>query len=129
MREVKFRGKPFDFLKHGEWVEGYLFRIWDWAYILWGTTNDVPNMIEVNPETVGQWWDLPSIKNKGVYEGDIVECGESRGVVKLSGIRLKPFGYLSGLDVGHGVKPTYTIDTQVIGNIHDNPELLEQEDK
>ena len=48
MREILFRGKRKD---NGEWIEGYLFKTWDKTYILWGTTNDIPNMIEVIPET------------------------------------------------------------------------------
>ena len=26
----------------GEWIEGYSFKSWDKCYILWGTTNDIP---------------------------------------------------------------------------------------
>ena len=37
---------------NGKWIEGYLFCIWEKAYILWGTTNGIPNMVEVDPETI-----------------------------------------------------------------------------
>ena len=36
------------------WVEGYLYGIWERRYILWGMTNDVPNMVEVDPSTICQ---------------------------------------------------------------------------
>lgn len=49
MREILFRGKRID---NGEWTEGYLFVIWESAYIVWGTTNGVPNMVQVDPSTV-----------------------------------------------------------------------------
>jgi hypothetical protein len=49
MSEILFRGKKID---NGEWVEGYLFKSWGDAYILWGTTNGKPNMIQVDPKTV-----------------------------------------------------------------------------
>ena len=42
----------------GEWIDGYLFKSWHECYILWGTTNGIPNMLEVLPETVGWWTDL-----------------------------------------------------------------------
>lgn len=45
----------------GKWIEGYSFKSWDKCYILWGTTNDIPNMIEVIPETVGEY--IKSLQN------------------------------------------------------------------
>ena len=39
----------------GEWIDGYFFKIWHEYYILWGTTNGIPNMLEVLPETVGEY--------------------------------------------------------------------------
>jgi len=44
-----YRAKRID---SNEWVEGYLFIIWDKYYILWGTTNNIPNQIEINPSTL-----------------------------------------------------------------------------
>lgn len=60
-----------------------------------------------------------------IYEGDILRCGEHVGLVEWNGIRLKPFSYLSGIDISHGARPHYTsAGTTIIGNIHENPELL-----
>jgi len=39
-------------LDSDEYIEGYLFIIWDKYYILWGTTNNIPNQIEINPSTL-----------------------------------------------------------------------------
>ncbi len=47
----KFRGKRID---NGEWVEGYYYKSWEDTYILWGSTNGLPNMITVDPSTVTQ---------------------------------------------------------------------------
>lgn len=41
------RGKRID---NGEWIQGYLYGIWERRYILWGMINDIPNMAEVDPE-------------------------------------------------------------------------------
>ena len=46
-----FKAKRVD---NGKWVQGYYYQIWENGYILWGMTNDVPNMIEVDVSTLCQ---------------------------------------------------------------------------
>ena len=44
-----FKAKRLD---NGEWVQGYLFGIWEKRYILLGMINDIPNMVEVDRKSV-----------------------------------------------------------------------------
>ena len=94
MRELLFRGfHPCDGPDtivveeekvKGRWVQGYFFQIWERTYILWGTTNDAPNMIEVLPSTVGQYTNIdvrreawPQSEKHKIFTGDMLgEWGE-----------------------------------------------------
>lgn len=66
-----FKAKRID---NGEWVQGYLYGIWEKRYILWGMTNDMPNMIEVDPSTICQCTDLKDRNGNLIWENDLVNC-------------------------------------------------------
>jgi uncharacterized phage protein (TIGR01671 family) len=132
MREILFRGKRLD---NGEWVEGNAFIP---RPSLGGETCIVVQdalfhsfCYEVNLETVGQFTGLTDKNGKKIFEGDIVHCtswtdtanmvvifenGEFRMVLCE---RFKE--YIP--DCGFYAIRCYA--KEVIGNIHDNPELLE----
>lgn len=120
-----FRGKRKD---NGEWIQGYLYGIWERRYILWGMTNDIPNMVEVDPETVCQCTAMPDKNNKLIFENDIaikhndddkepylIRWSENYAAWELAQCGCAMYGFF---DVDFG-------EIEVIGNVFDNPELLE----
>lgn len=64
-----FRAKRID---NGDWSYGYLYGIWEIKYILWGMTNDVPNMTEVDPSTICQCTGLKDKNGNLIWENDIM---------------------------------------------------------
>ena len=136
MREILFRGKRID---NGEWVEGHLCNIG-----ILGTTHlaIVPYEVSmyydriegyciVDPATVGQYTGLTDKNGKMIFEGDIITSWKRRVFAVKFGQYLDDEELFSGngwyVSGEHG---TLSFDErwgghEVIGNIHDNPELLE----
>lgn len=121
MREILFRGKN---KLSGGWCEGYLVKTGDHFRI--STQNDLISF-GVDPKTVGQYTGLKDRNDKKIFEGDFV-----RGKDNLEKV-LEVCGYIShenGSFVIVGEFMTHyrwlDYDVELIGNIYDNPELLEQ---
>ena len=130
MREVLFRGKRLDY---GIWEEGYYSPKDLPAYD--AEPVDMPCIIresdllwcKVDPATVGQLSGVQDITGKKIFEGDIMKTA-------VSGLK-RHTGVVEFIDGSFGLKCTdgsafflcfVAGCYQVIGNIHDNPELLEE---
>lgn len=136
MREILFRGKRVD---NGEWIEGFYAKSGDTHFILIdnGFAFGYVKMKEVIPETVGQYTGLTDKNGNKIFEGDIVRyrpeywCEPQQSVVEYCADKwnypafdLKDHDYEgNGLQFAH----EEGVGLEVIGNIHDNPELLEVE--
>ena len=122
-----YRAKRTD---NGKWVEGYLYGIWERRYILWGMTNDVPNMVEVDPSTICQCTGLKDKNGKLIWENDIVNCFEAECCGKISWNESEAGFYFDVLLEDGTYEEEHIYDyadcMMVIGNIFDNPELLKQ---
>lgn len=125
MREILFRGKRLD---NGELVDGNLF-VSDTdgrTYILAGSRITTIEW-EVDPSTIGQYTGLVDKNGKWIFEGDIVKSIETKetGVVQFFPEHSAFMVWCkSSNEVGFLYE--YTSIAEVIGNIHDNPELLEE---
>lgn len=134
IREVIFRGKRAD---NGEWIEGSLLGI-DWCDKP-STYSIAPNtpvsvFYSVIPETVGQYTGLTDKNGKRIFEGDI--CRFKRfndvhiGKIVFNATTASFVMWYQPIVGAYGEKATQKMllsvcdDIEVIGNIHDNPELL-----
>ena len=126
-----FKAKRID---NGEWVQGYSYSIWEKRYILWGMTNDIPNMIEVDPTTICQCTGLKDKNGNLIWENDIIrdEHGDfykafwQNNYYQFSWICVKS----DVLPIGSkwDLWSFKSFEIEVIGNGFDNPELLEREE-
>lgn len=132
MREIKFRGKSLD---NGEWVYGYLHLPIGGDNLMIQVSNT--DSLAVIPDTVGQFTGLHDKNGKEIYEGDIVK--QTWGYPHyVKGVIYDCFGRIGDIRYGCDLIGVHTnnglyrivgsdISNTVIGNIHDNPELLKTE--
>ena len=142
MREIEilFRGKRID---NGEWVCGDLLQDVESgicaivSYVnLGGNIHDLSEscIFAVIPETVGQYTGLTDKNGKRIFEGDI--CRFKRfndvhiGKIVFNATTASFVMWYQPIVGAYGEKATQKMllsvcdDIEVIGNIHDNPELL-----
>ena len=133
MREILFRGKRVD---NGEWVEGNLF-VPDKAdtptQICIGT-NIIRITYDIIPETIGQYTGLTDKNGKKIFEGDVCRFREwSQGDMCWIGkVHYEYQQFVISGDKNEECESPFTLvmsrfiseNIEVIGNIHDNPELL-----
>ncbi len=126
MREILFRGKRAD---NGEWVEGFYACVLDTHYIITGRFDSLTNGIinseayKVDPNTVGQFTGLTDCNGVKIFEGDIVRYGQRGEVEYNSGSAQFTLNFANSTYEGFDKIPF--CDCEVLGNIYDNPELLE----
>ena len=133
MREILFRGKAID----DNWYYGVPL-VFTEDYVCMTAPHTYNKA--VIPETIGQYTGLTDKNGKKIFEGDIVKADGYIFVVKFGkcgGVANDDnFGYMgfyfAGIDeitkkaISWGLRNDicYFVKREVIGNIHDNPELL-----
>lgn len=143
MREILFKAKQID---NGEWIEGslidldidsgycYIVQPYKKASILPIIFLITDRMKLVDPETLCQFTGLCDKNGKEIWENDICDRKEKYPeVVKMTnGDWTLDYSYALGRDYGNsycnlGFYVNERKCVEVIGNIFDNPELLQEE--
>ena len=122
MREILFRGKQTN---NKKWVVDNSVLFFKNATKIYGALNEWRE-VEVIPETVGQYTGLTDKNGTKIFEGDIVNYNgtnhkvvfETRGESAYFGIEI------SNIETWRFCLEVPAKLMNVIGNIHDNPELL-----
>ena len=130
-REILFRGK--DILKE-EWVYGDLVKTKNFVAIK-KTNGDYFRPTQVSPNTVGQYTGLKDKDGREIYEGDILQYIGKRKDNMNKVYRRKVVFHEGMFALLSKELPAYSalnyhcmedgrFAWSVIGNIHDNPELI-----
>ena len=130
MRDILFRGKRVD---NGEWVEGYYAGVAKNNIILTGRI-DITETIgaeafRIIPETVGQYTGLTDKNGRKIFEGDIVKRYYQSNVLFNVGVINWDSRSAWWACQLYTMNPCFSLydenQVEIIGNIFDNPELLE----
>lgn len=140
MREILFRARTIsedEYMDSGEWVEGFYtcfngdeHRIYT-GYSETDCGDHYPDWFNVLPETVEQFTGLTDKKGKRIFEGDIVDVEYDIQYVGVAAERIGLFvvvfddGCFMKQKKDGGLFHFIPSDKcEVVGNIHDNPELM-----
>lgn len=126
MRDILFRGKQVD---NGEWVEGLPYEV-DSIVDCIRVKEIIEDTIvyttyKVVPETVGQCIQQTDKNGNKVFEGDIVKRGLEIYIVRWNQEQFKYDFYTANGVIQSGLNIFAKDYIEVIGNVHDTPELLE----
>ena len=140
MREIKFRGKRLD---NGEWVYGAFVPdaterthgdMVTWGFIRrHNIESGRMESIEVDRKSVGQYTGLKDKDGVEIYEGDIVSGRDSlqEGFLVTGVVDYENGSFIIKSDLAIHYRwlevEMYFYELKVIGNSHENPELLEYE--
>ena len=133
MREILFKAKR---INNGEWVEGYYQKRYDllgneehlifraYSYTVWEYT-------EINPETLCQFTGLCDKNGKRIWENDVVwlVCDGKEHIYQIVWDNSELDFRATKGEENYGTNYEYLLccdEIEVIGNIFDNPELLQE---
>lgn len=124
MREIKFRGVD---IADGEWIYGSLVKVGKDYHILGEGETEAHEYNIVDEESIGQFTGLKDKNRKDIYEGDILKHEDEDAMYVRWYKEYVEFKLMGPNDETTTLTDWYAEDTEVIGNIFENKELLETE--
>lgn len=131
MRTIKFRGYN---RKNGEWLYGFYLQNRGQHFVCPDefATGKSWSDYEIDPETLGQYTGLCDKNGTEIYECDIVRHPYIdpifRAIVDGSSVKSKVGFHNGAFVINYDIDDFILLDAfgyiEVVGNIHDNPELL-----
>ena len=132
MREILFRGKAINRdkgyhktnYKNGDWVYGLVTRLYDERFEnLPAEMTDINGVsgIEVDYKTIGQFTGLIDNNGNDIFEGDVVDyiASDVIGNPQTGTIIIEDM-----TDYDNMIYLNHTSELKLIGNIHNNPEII-----
>lgn len=124
MRTIKFRGQD---ISDGAWVYGSLVYSDENDVAIYFQRGNRLVKVYVNQETIGQFTNLYDKNKKEIYEGDILKVPYTQERIEVRFVRgVFAFLWNGDLDDEAPINAPTQEWAEVIGNIHDNPELLKR---
>lgn len=125
MREILFRGKFGN-----EWKYGFLSIEPKGLVIKEPYKNESSNVWHIDADTVGQYTGMKDKNGTKIFEGDIIDFlyrsdDDDYGIVQYD-VDETEFGFVYNSIFERLGRYYRSKDIEVIGNIHDNPELMEE---
>lgn len=109
-----------------EWVKGALCETsWGSSFIIKNDPNIVPNTIKVDPDTICQCTGLRDHDGNLIYENDLVASEDETCVIKWDEESARYLMVLIDDGLEGACNSFWTKIVKVVGNVVDNPELLE----
>lgn len=130
----KFRGRSVEAFNEEEWKYGYLIEDEGYSFIINKVIEaneqyiTIGSWCPVNPETLGQSTGLFDKNDKEIFEGDIVKMSKDVYSEPTYYEVVRHYGGAYRLESKqHGCELWLRhTDCEVVGNIYENPELLEE---
>lgn len=118
-----FKAKRMD---NGEWIKGGLCETpWGSSFIITNKLGEVPDTIKVDPDTICQCTGLRDHDGNLIYENDLVASEDETCVIKWDEESARYLMVLIDDGLEGACNSFWTKIVKVVGNVVDNPELLE----